>query len=437
MIANDLHIKTQHYYQDLFDSKPQSKQRQKAFELFKTLGFPNARNDVWHYTSLSSILRKKYLYHYQGDNITNQNLLKNNQVKSIIDSVEIDNCYQIILINGQVVKYPTENIESGLDFNRLDKDQDILELKEVTDNVFDALNCAFYNDGIYVKLAPKRQLKKPLQIINIITEEHQGKQSFARHIFDIGSNSECVCYETHICIGDVDALHHQGFQWHLQENAVAKMYSSNHSNLKHNYLSNNYIELAQKAQFENINVELSGHLTRRDTRASLLGERSHADIFGLLLNKNKDHVDHRLSVRHFSSNTTSSQQYKSLLNDRAKGVVTSQVYVSENIKKVDSYQNSQNILLSPNAKIDTKPELEIYSDDVQCAHGATVGDLDKEAIFYLQSRGLSYESAKALLVSSYIDTIIQKASDKNAQTWFKKQLVKKLPMLEQCQELTA
>jgi len=172
------------------------------------------------------------------------------------------------------------------------------------------------------------------------------------------------------------------------------------------HVANQIVRVAKNAHFENVSVDIGSQLARNDLNIDLHGERAHANLFGLFMSNGNRHTDNHLRVDHLAPYTTSLEHYRGILSDTARGVFNGKIIVHSGADGTDAQMNNRNLLLSERAEIDTKPELEIYTDEVKCAHGSTTGQLDQNAMFYLQARGVPQETARLMLVGAFAREII-------------------------------
>ena len=193
------------------------------------------------------------------------------------------------------------------------------------------------------------------------------------------------------------------------------------------HISNIYAELKKDSNFISHNFSIGKKFARRDYNIELAETGTNCDLNGLYFASNEEHIDHHTTIEHMKNNCTSNEHYKGILGGKAVGVFNGRIHVHPDAQKTDAIQNNQNLLLTDDAIIHTKPELEIYADDVKCTHGATVGQLDEKAMFYLRARGLNRENARRLLMRAYVGEIIEKINNEKIRNEMMEIVIDKLP----------
>jgi len=285
-----------------------------------------------------------------------------------------------------------------------------------------ALNAAVASDGAAICLADNSVLDKPLYILHI-----SNQNNVIRHGLMLGENAQAQVIEHFISMGEEKAL----------SNCVTAVILKNGASLEHSRLQQegekqSHVVRVEVKQFRDSSytfhgVELGALLSRTDLVVSLSESGASCELNGLFVLGGRQHVDHHTRVDHEAPHCTSRENYRTVLDGRSHGVFNGKVVVHEEAVKTDSSQSNGNLLLSKHAEIDTKPELEIYNDDVKCAHGATVGQLDDKQLFYLRSRGISREAAQELLTFAFADEILTAMSNQTVRSYVEKVAFAKLP----------
>jgi Fe-S cluster assembly protein SufD len=261
---------------------------------------------------------------------------------------------------------------------------------------FVALNAAFLEDGAFVRVKKGFRLPAPLHLLFLGTS----KAAHPRNVYLIDEGAEAVIVETYLSAGETPH-----FTNAVSDIRVAKGGSLAHYRLQLEGASYHFgtvrARLDRDARFTSHNVACGGTLTRNDIVAALDGENAHCTLNGLLVIRGTQHVDNSTRLEHRKANCKSHELYKGVLDGKASGVFTGKIHVFPDAQKTDAYQASANLLLTDTATVDAQPQLEIYADDVKCSHGSTVGQLDKDALFYLRSRGLNEAAARHVLVRAF------------------------------------
>jgi Fe-S cluster assembly protein SufD len=272
-----------------------------------------------------------------------------------------------------------------------------------------ALNTLFAHDGVFIYIPENTELTKPLQVINLSYSD-KNLRITCRNLIIADNNSRAnivVCDHT---------MSNQGFL----TNSLTEIYTGRNASINYDWLQNEngksthinnlFIHQEEASNFGSSIVSLHGGLIRNNFYVVLAGQHAETSLNGLFLCDDKQHVANYVLMDHASPNCTSNQLFKGILDDEATGSFNGKILVRQDAQKIQAYQKNNNILLSPTARMNTKPHLEIYADDVKCSHGATVGQLDSEALFYIRSRGISEDEARHLLMYAFANEIVGKIS---------------------------
>ena len=378
--------------------------RNKAYEKFISEKFPTRRDEYWKYSDPSSILKLDWNYNDAGN-------------------FEDDN-YDIILSNGKIVKtlskFKTGNIADGLENGDIPK-----EIFKEEKNPFLNLNNAFAINGCYLIL--DSEVKADIKILNLINNNGENHAVYPKLIIIAEQNSDSTIFEEVRIRGNGTNF----------VNSVMDIIIEDGANLEHIILddfakdtyniSNICVKQKKDSNFRSHNFSIGKKLARRDYNIELLGTGANCDLYGLYFVDGDNHIDHHTTIEHKKEHCTSNEHYKGILSGKAVGVFNGRIHVHPQAQKTDAIQNNQNLLLTDDAIIHTKPELEIYADDVKCTHGATIGQLDEKALFYLRTRGLNQKSAQQLLMRAYVGEIIDYISNENIRSEMMDIVLNRLP----------
>jgi Fe-S cluster assembly protein SufD len=396
------------------DTKHVSQVRYQAFNLMKELEFPGFKQEKWKNTDLKPTLGKEYYQYLEkpSDSIPVDQLFT-----CEVHNFETD---QISFYNGWLAKTARffEKLPEGLIVCSLSQamkdhselvDKHFAKYSNSSDSIFHALNTAFTLDGLFIYVPDNVIVDRPVQMISIINHpENLLIQN--RNLVILGKNSKLTLVQCD------DSTNHQA----SFTNSVTEVFLDENSDLVHYKLQNlnNDSTLLNSTSFHQLAgsrlttyaISLNGGLIRNQTEVMLNGRGANADIYGLYLMDNKQHVDNRVFVDHAVPECTSSELFKGILDDEASSVFNGHILVRKDAQKTNAYQKNRNILLTDKAHANARPFLEIYADDVKCSHGATVGQLDNEALFYIRSRGICMASARLLLMYAFAAEVINKIS---------------------------
>ncbi|PCI36782.1 MAG: Fe-S cluster assembly protein SufD [Thiotrichales bacterium] len=402
-----------------------SSKRQKALQYYLDKGLPTSRLEDWKYTNLNKHLGK---FEWQTVSCVEQNA-KNHQDQQIQN---IPNSYRLVIKNGRFIPELSEIAELSGKLaimslkdsiqKKTPKVMQWLEHESSNDSVA-ALNAALYSDGLYIQVSKNTVLTKNLHIVYLHENSNVNTHTFAnyRNLIELGSGSKITVIEDVQVQGD-------GTGW---VNTLSNINLAKDSELQHfvlqreqvNCVHTSDINIKQYAhsKFESFNLALGNMLARCKITTELLEDSASCSCNGAYILDKKQHSDQKILVKHLADNTKSTVFYRGIADDKAHAVFNTKAIVAEKIHKIIARQSNKNILLSNLAEIDTKPELEIYSDDIlECSHGATIGKLDEDSLFYLQARGIEIVEARKLLMKAFIEIALSKITDKELFQYMEK-----------------
>ncbi len=381
--------------------------RSKAFDHFSDTGFPSLREEEWRYTNVSAIEKKLFSPQLKSDNPDiNQEYLDRYKLDGAVCMVLVNGCFSKEL--SDLDKLP-ENATIMSMTDAIEQQPGLLENylgKAVTheEHGFVAFNTAWFSDGLLVHVPANQIVEKPIQLIHLVTQADL--MVTTRNIFLLYEMAKVEIIETFV--GEEDAY---------LSAAVTEVFVGNNAELTLSKIQNEsdrayhfggtYVRQSRDSRFKHHNFVFGSLLARNDIHTDL-GVAAECDLNGLYLGINRQHIDNHTRINHMKPHSISRELYKGVLNQRARGVFQGRVYVAEDAQKIDSQMNNRNLLLSKEAEADTKPQLEIYADDVKCAHGVTVGQLEEQSIFYLQTRGVDKESARNILTFAFANEMVDK-----------------------------
>jgi Fe-S cluster assembly protein SufD len=297
------------------------------------------------------------------------------------------------------------------------------------------LNTAFFRDGVFIYVPDGVKSPKPVQIINVI---HHERNVFlqSRNLIVLGRNSRISLVHCDDSYNHQPSFSNIVTEILLGEGAFMDHYKLQNLNNNSTLVSSVFFHMNASSKLESHYISLNGGLIRNNIRLKFSGPGCDANIYGLYLMDRKQHIDNQVFVEHAFSDCTSRELFKGILDEHASGVFNGHVLVSRNAPRTNAYQSNRNILLTETAKVNSKPFLEIYNDDVKCSHGSTTGQLDRDAMFYLRQRGIGEESARMLLMYAYADEVISRiAIDPlryRIEDMVKKRLQGELQICENC-----
>jgi len=408
-----------------------SKQRQSAFNIFQESGFPSTKKENWKYTDVKPIAKNLF------SNIANGNIVINDDEIDAILFKELE-CVELIFVNGAYSeKYSNiKNLPNELTIknmaNALVDDEDFLKkhLSQYANDdssSFTALNTAFIQDGAYINVPSDLILERPISITYISKGNSNVFATHPRNLIFMGENSKATIIENYIGIDDTNYFTNAVTETSLSQGASLKHYKIQQESSNAFHIGNLNTSQNKDSRFESHSISIGGALVRNDINAQLNEEGAEIMMNGLYMTDNAQHIDNHTRVDHFKPYTQSNQNYRGVLNGKSRGVFNGKVVVHPQAQKIEAYQNNANLLLSDDAEIDTKPELEIYADDVKCNHGATIGQLDNDMLFYLRSRAVDEQTARSLLTYAFADEIINNISFQSIKNKLEHLIIGRLP----------
>jgi len=382
--------------------------RIKSFKKFETQGFPSKRQEHWKYSDLRTII---------NENFKNLQIFKENTRYKYNDNFLIKSFEhnKIVLLNGNLVdssfvyedkkKITIKSLKSVLD--NKEEFEKIKSYFEDDQNSMISLNHALVNDGITLEVDDRYSFKKPLIIYNFFNEIADSKIINNKVFISLGKESKLCLVDFYKCENDIKYFNNMIHNYTIKENAIFKKYSINSSlDRSYNYNSTK-INSYSNSVFENFLLSLGPNFIKNEIHCNLLENFSSSFVNGIMLLNGNQHHELKTNINHKYENCKSSQLIKSVLLDKSSGTFQGKIYVDKRAQKTNGYQLSKALILSENSEFNSKPELEIYADDVKCSHGSTTGNIDENSIFYLMSRGLTREQANKMIVEGFLNEVIE------------------------------
>ena len=382
------------------------KLREEKLIYFKKKGFPNKRLEDWKFTDLEKILRENFKElnnkKYENKNQKNLNLnFKHNQIK---------------LINGKLnsFDFKVENFKDKnyLPINNLELDHFLNFVGETKDNSLQNLNCALYEGGFRLNINSEYKFKFPIVIFNYFSGNLENKIINNSEVINMSKNSNATVIE--LLIDDSSGSFFKNtFKYvNIDEGASLNYYFVNKKESKNFFYDYSKIKLSNNSNFKKYIFSSGIRFNKSDINIELNGMNSSSEIYsGLFLNKNS-HQEIKTKIQHLKPNCQSHQDIKNVLTKGSKGVFQGKVLVDQIAQKTNAYQLSKGLLLDEDAEFSTKPELEIYADDVKCSHGSTSGNIDNEALYYLKARGISEKKAIKMVVKGFLESVFNNVKSK-------------------------
>ena len=397
-------------------------QRRLAVERFSLLGFPTPRHEEYKYTSLKALAAKPF-----GPAAGDAPAADLSRVDYAGDEVA-----RLVFVDGRLTGGASETSPVRVESiaQRLENDPASLEghltrYADFESHALTALNTAFFEDGAVVEIPAKAIVDKPVHLVWISTGE-VGTVSHPRTLILAGAQSQATVVESFISLTDGAAWTNAATEIVAEEAARVDHFAVQQESTAAHHTGLVQMLAERNAYISTISLSFGAALARNDVNIRMNGEGAECALDGLFYVRGKQHVDHHTTIEHAVAHCNSHQLYKGVLDDEARGVFNGKILVRRHAQKTDAIQNNQNLLLSRKAEIDTKPQLEIDADDVRCTHGATIGQLDKDALFYLQSRGIPRAEARALLTYAFAADLLERIRLEPLRDHFEQKLMEEL-----------
>ena len=387
-------------------------QRRQALEVFRVEGFPDLRAEEWRYTNVRPIVRQPFRPARDVEAKLGPEGLSAARIGrlELTDLVFVNGCFRPELSD-------TSTAEPGITVRSLasaitEEPDDLRGLLgsvvSFDDNPFAALNSAFIDDGAVIDVAADTEPKRPIRLLLVSTADSDPVESHPRVLIRLGRHARASVIEHFLGMEGARNFCNLVSEVSLEHGACLEHYRLQQESAQGFLVASLHAVVERDARLISHNVNLGGRLVRQDLNIRLEQPGAATELNGLMLASGRQHVDNHTRVHHVAAHTRSQESYKSVLDGHARGVFKGRVLVARDAQKIEAHQSSGNLLLSDTAEVDTKPELEIYADDVICSHGATVGQLDESSLFYLRSRGVDEQTARALLIFAFADEVISR-----------------------------
>lgn len=375
--------------------------REDAIGRFENLGFPTTRNEEWRFTSVKDIVAQQY-------ELATKRELPSLDVAAV--AVSPGDSHRIILVNGKFVAGPApESLPDGVAIHSLGRAFEshgelvrlhLAKYSRERENVFAALNAAFITDGVFVFVPPEIVLDRPIEIIYVSTS-NRPMVCHPRCLVIVGRGAKSVIIENFTALEGSEYFTNAVSEVVLDANADIGLYRIQREATNAHHVATTQIYQSRDSRFSLTTVAFGAALARHDIQVVLDGEGAECSLRGVYSIRGSQHTDHHTVIDHAKPHCNSFEHLNGVMDDSSRGVFNGRIIVRKGAQKTDAKQNNGNLLLTESARADSQPQLEIYADDVRCTHGATLGPLDQQSLFYLESRGIGEADAKQLLTYGF------------------------------------
>ncbi|PWJ41842.1 Fe-S cluster assembly protein SufD [Sediminitomix flava] len=401
--------------------------RKQGAEALSKLDFPSVKDEEWKYTNIKKLVSLEYNWN-RGSQLTKEDIKP-----FIFDGLE---AHVFVFVNGKFneelsdIQADEKAIISTLqDAHKSHADkvgEYFSKIAQHESQAFVAMNTAFAQDGVFVHVPRSYDLQKPVLLLYINDTAQGPVISQPRNLIVAEENAHLTLIEHTVTLGEENSLLNTVSEFSVAKHARIDHYKIQADNDKAAQVCTTHVDQKDESNFSNTVVTMSGQLIRNNLNINLDGEHCEAYMNGLYMVDGKTHVDNHTAVDHMKPNSYSNELYKGILDGKASGVFNGKIYVRPHAQKTNAFQSNKNVMLSEDASIDTKPQLEIWADDVKCSHGCTVGAMDEEPLFYLKARGINEDNAKALLMFAYCADVLDRVKSEPVKNYIEKLIADRL-----------
>ena len=410
---NTIEYITERFHQ-VISNKPGSLKlfEQKAFNDFTRMGFPTAKHEEWKYTRIGNLFNKEYLFTPDGQttslSVQDLDVIRLPGYEQANELVFVNGMYSSLLSTIRSAELTVQTLEDAIE----NEYREIVlthlgnSSKYVKDGIH-ALNTAFVHGGIFIHIKNGIITEHPVYIYYITDARTENILSQPRNLVHISENAQVQLIETYATIGGAESFTNQVMEVIVEKNARVEYYKIQNDGHHTNQVSTTHFRQFGKSYIHAVTISLNGGIVRNNLNVAMEAERCEAHLYGLYFLKGSSHIDNHTVVDNIKPYCLSNELYKGIIDDSATAVFNGKIFVQPQAQKTNAYQSNKNILLSDMANVNTKPQLEIFADDVKCSHGCTVGRLDEEGMFYLRSRGINEKIARSLLIHAFAIDILE------------------------------
>ncbi len=384
--------------------------RRQALGRFAQTGFPTTRDEEWRFTNLSSLARMEWVLPGEQTRVTHE---------EIAPYILPGKAHRLVFVNGHwsralssVNALPdgvrVESLAEALRRNEGEVLQALGSVATMTDHPLTALQTAFVVDGAYVSVSDRVECADPVELLFIVTPDHAPLAVQPRNLIRMGERSRLSVVETYVGFGADTYFTNMVTEVIVGAGAVLEHDKLQIENAHAYHIGSTYMRLGERSVATSNSIAVGGLLVRNAVTATFAGEHAECTLNGLSLATGAQHIDNHTAIDHAQPNCASHELYKSIHDGHSRGVFNGKIFVRKDAQKTDARQTNKTLLLSDDAIMNTKPQLEIFADDVKCTHGATIGQLDEDQVFYLRARGIGEEQARDILTFAFAADVVER-----------------------------
>jgi Fe-S cluster assembly protein SufD len=402
--------------------------RSEALNDFEKMGIPQLKEEAYKYTSLKKFFNKDYNFFAKNETAISYADIK----KYLVHQID---AYRVIFIDGIYSSHLSQTTHDKFDVCLMSSALNNVKYTSVIEEYYNqlatkdgltSLNTAFAKEGAYIHIGKNIAVEKPIEIVYFSTGTEAELMIQPRNLVVVGENSQVQIIERHQSLSDNAVMTNSVTEVFAAKRALVDWYKIQNDNLNASLIDHTFVEQKDNSEVRVHTFSFGGKMTRNNLNFYQRGEHCESVLNGVTIIEGKQHVDHSTLVHHTAPNCESFQEYKQIFDERAVGVFNGKVLVDKIAQKINAYQQNNNILVSDTSTINAKPQLEIFADDVRCSHGCTIGQLDEEALFYMQARGIPKKEARALLMFAFANSVLESVKIPEIKTRITKLIAMKL-----------
>lgn len=388
--------------------------RERAMDRFAEAGFPDTHKEDWRFTNVAPIARGNFRIAASPGVLTAAQLAAHVMKGTGVRLVFVDGSFSESLSslesarNGAAAGLTVRSLAQVLKAPSAMLEKHLAQHADAAHNPFVALNTAFIADGALIEIADGAVIEKPIHVIYVRTAGAEGTATHPRALIVAGRDSQAMVIETYASVVEETFFTNAVTEVAAGENASLEHVKVQEESEQAFHVGTVQAVQARSSRFHSYSISLGARLARHDINTVLDGEGAECTLYGLYQVNGRQHVDHHTRLDHAMPHCSSREYYRGILDGKSMGVFNGAIIVRKDAQKTDAIQSNKNLLLSQDAVINTKPELQILADDVRCTHGATIGQLNEDAIFYLRARGIGLEAARHLLTRAFANDVVTK-----------------------------
>ena len=398
-----------------------------AANSFEALGFPTTKHEEWKYSNVAGLLKHDFVFNAKSDfsaedlgQIALPNLSGN--VLYFLNGVYKPELSNIVSTS----KITVSTLKEAMELHPELINQYFGKAANIENEAFTAMNTALPNDGVLIHIADNQTVEEPIILRFIADVRNENAAMQPRNLIVAGKNAHAKIAEAYRTIGDKVGFVNTVTEIFLEEGANIEYYKVQDESDQSYHIGTTQVVQNDKSYFYSSTVSINGGFIRNNLNIKIDGEYCDGFMYGLYIPNGKQHIDNHTLVDHRKPNSQSNELYKGILMDQSTGVFNGKIFVQQDAQKTNAYQNCRNVIVSDKATMNTKPQLEIWADDVKCSHGTTTGQLNDEAVFYMQARGIPKAEAKRLLMLAFAQDVVSNIKIDSIREYLEERILAKL-----------